>query len=118
MPHPDMPKYRHAFPDFDYGLPELPQFEDMSNKNDTCPHLLSTELGLKLFCDYADPARREEGAEHRYTLYLANKDGDAIDAAGNETGATTGTALVATDDWDAVLAAIETHRNAMTAPRV
>lgn len=56
------------FPDFDCDLPEIEGFIDTSWHNDVCPSLTDETNRLILWCDYADPAKREDSIGKRYTL--------------------------------------------------
>ena len=94
--------YLTEFPDFDYALPTLRGFHDDSWHNDTCPSLACTltyhtihgdvdGARVKIWVDYADPARREThiGAA-RYTVTVSLDD---------ETPQT----IAASDDWQTVI---------------
>lgn len=65
-----VPQYRKEFPDFDYDLPAIPGMLDHSWHNDTCPHLADISGMVELFCDYADPAKREIAETPRYSLHV------------------------------------------------
>jgi hypothetical protein len=77
--------YKTDFEDFDYDLPEVPGLFDDSWKNDTCPVLRDRRGVIELWCDYADPAKREIAETPRYTLVIGNEaaaySGDDLDAA-------------------------------------
>jgi hypothetical protein len=62
---------------FDYALPLIDGFKDSSWRNDFCPSLENEQLGLKLFCDYADKSKRECGGD-KFILYRLD-DGASID---------------------------------------
>jgi hypothetical protein len=55
------------FKDFDGELPTLAGFADDSYRHDVCPSMFNAARNLKLWVDYADPAKRECGGA-RYTL--------------------------------------------------
>jgi hypothetical protein len=96
----------HEFPDFDYDLPSIPGFEDSSWHNDICPSLTRTAADesqtLILWCDYADPAKREDENMSRYTLIR----GEYGAIAGQVT-------LYEGDDLQAAVAAIPAPANGM-----
>lgn len=77
--------YKTAFNDFDYDLPEVPGLQDDSWKNDTCPVLRDRRGTIELWCDYADPAKREISETPRYSLVIGDDAaaymGDSLDAA-------------------------------------
>lgn len=79
------------FPDFPAAdMPALPaSFVDCSWKNDTCPSIMSDDLGLLIFIDYADASLREFPDSKRFII--TNEDGACF---------------LDTDDWAAVLAFI------------
>lgn len=65
--------YKYEFPDFDYELPTIEGFEDVSWHNDVCPSLecyFSDDSTIRLWCDYANPQRREVGGK-RFTVSLS-----------------------------------------------
>jgi hypothetical protein len=96
-----LPQWKEEFPDFpDADMPPLVEgLEDISWHNDVCPSFSSEALGVYLFVDYANAARREfpEGPRFRLSEYVGEGEGP-----GNE--------IVETDDWDEVLAAIAGRR--------
>lgn len=58
------------FPYFDYDLPKLDGFVDLSNRNDTCPSLWNDEFQLMLFCDFKDVEKRETSGDGKlFTLF-------------------------------------------------
>ena len=67
-----MTHYLTEFPDYDSTLPILDGFADDSWHNDTCPSLLNKELGLKLWCEYANPELRV--GTKRFILYYQDID--------------------------------------------
>jgi len=91
--------YRDEFPDFDYDIPAIPGFTDESWHNDVCPSFSALGGKLTLWCDYADPTRRENEGGKRFTL-VAGEYG-VVDE--QET-------LCETDDLDEALACAEYHR--------
>nr|WP_166294334.1 hypothetical protein [Bradyrhizobium sp. 2S1]MCK7670896.1 hypothetical protein [Bradyrhizobium sp. 2S1] len=74
----------------------MPQgFEDSSWHNDSCPNFTSAELGLRIWIDYFDPAKREISAGgSRFTLEPADNLDDITDP-------------ICTDDWAVILAAVK-----------
>ena len=70
--------YLTEFPDFDYALPTLPGFADESWHNDICPKLVRSLVPyydspiVTVWCDYADPDRRESMKSRRYTIALTH----------------------------------------------
>lgn len=94
-----MSNYRKEFPDYpEADMPAIPAgFEDTSWHNDVCPTIGSDSLRLSIFIDYADVAQRELGADTDRFIVLQ------LDADGCYTGEQP---LVATDDWNEVLAFI------------
>jgi hypothetical protein len=94
-----MSKYRTEFPDFPADdMPAIPQgFEDSSWHNDSCPNFTSEELGLRIWIDYADPEQREIREGSRFSLEPA----DNLDTITEPT---------CTDDWQAILDALEEER--------
>lgn len=94
------PNYRRAFPDFDYEIPALVAdaegWEDTSWHNDACPSFTCDVFVL--WCDYADPTRREVQGGKRFTM---------LDE---------GRAVLETDAWDDVRAFIEDGRRDFPAP--
>src|SRR4051812_979550 len=84
-----------AFPDFDIAtLPAIPAgFEDASWKNDACPSFINKNLGLRLWIDYADHAKREHDGGYRFILTPEDND-DTL------------TEVISTDDFSLIEAAI------------
>jgi hypothetical protein len=93
-----MQMFTEQFPDFNpQDMPDFPVewfdawgFFDTSWYNDACPSFTSDKLGLTLWVNYADPARREFGGA-RYVL--GNQDH----------GVEVGTWSLETDDFAVVL---------------
>lgn len=88
--------FASEFPNFPAAdMPPLPDgFKDSSWHNDSCPSYYSEALGLHVFIDYVDHAKRdipELGV--RFSLI----DFDAVD-------------ICATDDWREILDAIDSRR--------
>jgi hypothetical protein len=94
-----MANYRTEFPDFPADdMPAIPQgFEDNSWHNDSCPNFTSEALGLRIWIDFADPEQREIRMGCRFML----EPSDNLDTI---------TDLICTDDWAAILAAVEEER--------
>ncbi|RXG91626.1 hypothetical protein [Bradyrhizobium zhanjiangense] len=94
-----MADYRTEFPDFPAAdMPAIPEgFADASWRNDACPSFLSEALGMRIWIDYADPQQRDHSDGCRFSLVPDSMDDDITDG-------------IATDDWAAVLAAIEEER--------
>jgi hypothetical protein len=88
--------YREEFPDFDPAtMPNIPEgFVDTSWCNDACPNFCNEAISLAIFVDYLDPQKRDYPDTARFTLY---RTGD---------GTMTEQDIVSTDDWDAILKAI------------
>src|SRR5437868_3478858 len=79
--------YHVEFPDFDYTIPAVPGMADQSWHNDVCPVLRGN--GVELWCDYADPALREFGADtKRFTINRLDSE-----------GANTGECMLMTDNF-------------------
>jgi hypothetical protein len=87
--------YLTEFSDFDYALPVIEGFADASWHDDVCPSLINEALGLRLWCDYADTAKRELPGARRYILVHGGF--DDIESE---------TVLTETDDFADVLKAI------------
>src|SRR6185312_2192107 len=87
--------YRDEYPTFDPdSLPAIPAgYVDISWGNDLCPAFLNDAEHLCLFVDFADPADREFPDCPRFTVQLWD------DGA-------TGWVGLATNDWDAMAAAL------------
>lgn len=87
-------KYQAEFPDFpDADLPAiLDSFVDTSWHNDICPSFTSDALGLTIFTDYADAAKREFPDTKRFTVQTQDH------------GVETSGPSLDTDDWAEVLA--------------
>ena len=69
-----MNNYMKEFPHYDGFLPMIEGFEDTSWHNDTCPSLtykLKADYELRLYVDFDDPERRENGG-HKYKLSLVS----------------------------------------------
>lgn len=83
--------YKVAFPDFPAAdLPAIPAgFEDISWRNDACPHFHNEALDLAIWCDYADAEQREMPDTNRFLLTTGE-----------------GELIVASDSWDDILTAI------------
>lgn len=84
--------YREEFPDFDYEIPALvadapDAWEDTSWHNDVCPSFTCDVFVL--WCDYADPAKREFPASPRYHMQCE------------------GETMLLTNEWEDVRAFIE-----------
>lgn len=94
-----MANYRTEFPDFpEADMPAIPEgFEDNSWHNDSCPNFTSEALGLRIWIDFADPEQREIREGCRFIL----EPSDNLD---------TTTDPVCTDDWAAILEAVEEER--------
>jgi hypothetical protein len=95
-----MADYRKEFPDFPaIGMPAIPEgFADSSWHNDSCPSLISEALGLRIWIDYVQVELREHADDgYRFVLMPENNDDDI-------------TEHVCTDDWAAILEAVEEER--------
>jgi hypothetical protein len=94
-----MADYRKEFPDFPADdMPAIPQgFEDSSWHNDSCPSFTSEALGLRIWIDFADPEQRDIREGCRFALEPA----DNLDTITEPT---------CTDDWQAILDAVEEER--------
>ena len=81
-----------AFPDYPASdLPPIPaHWVDASWHNDACPSFMVS--GLQVFIDYADPDRREAG-DVRFHVMEAE----------------TARSIIATDDWQAVIDAVDDY---------
>jgi hypothetical protein len=82
----DLKKLTAAFPD--YPVEDVPAdipkgFADESWTNDLCPSFGHPDLGVTLYIDYLDPAKREHDGGERYGV---------IDDESSET-------LLSTGDW-------------------
>lgn len=105
-----IPRYRTAFPTFpdaDWPAPLPDGFVDVSWRNDCCPSLWSDSKRLVIWVDYADPAKSEvlnpsgdgdfDPADHqRFAVFPSDEAGGTL---GDKP-------LLATSDWNAVLAFI------------
>lgn len=97
--HANKDKTMHPkFPYFDYALPVIDGFKDVSWHNDVCPSLANDDLGLKLFCDFDNPSLRECGG-NKFTLYLHDVDDSLNDVF-----------IASNDDLGAILQAIESFK--------
>lgn len=67
--------YLKYFADYDDSLPVIAGFVDCSYGNDTCPSIYSASLGITIYCDYANPAKRECCGE-RYSV--SNDNGEIL----------------------------------------
>ena len=94
-----MANYRTEFSDFpEADMPAIPEgFADNSWHNDSCPNFASEALGLHIWIDFADPEQREISDGCRFTL----EPSDNLDTI---------TDPVCTDDWAAILEAVEEER--------
>jgi hypothetical protein len=98
------------FPGLDYDLKLLPGFVDDTSGNDTCASMRNDALGIKIFMEQADPARRENNADApRFSVHRHGEDG-CIDEHGNQTGGSPEHALLNTDDWAEVERFVEAYR--------
>jgi len=91
--------YRTEFPDIEFELDTMPAIPsawlDTSWHNDSCP---SFQCGaLRIFVDYANAEDREVPEAPRYSVHLWEGDYPA---------------LLATDDWQAVLDFVVAHEGA------
>lgn len=102
-----MERYREEFPDFDYDLPTIEGFEDISWHNDVCPSMtnafstapIGEDKGkLTLWCDYADTSKREFQGGPRFRLVELDSRGDALKD------------ICESDELAAILAAIASHK--------
>jgi len=90
------PRWLRSFPDFSPPPPAMPPgFNDTSWRDEAMPSFVNPELGLRIWVDYADPALREDPGAPRFSLARVDWDGEAGDD------------IVATDDWDALVDAVE-----------
>jgi hypothetical protein len=89
--------YRSAFPDFDPAtLPPIPDgWEDQSWHNDAMPCFGIGKLHVMI--DFADEALRETEGHPRFAVYSFDPDVDEMASD----------VLLATDDWDAVVAFVK-----------
>jgi hypothetical protein len=65
--------YKNEFPDYDYEIKMPEGFWDSSWHNDVCPSIrrdVHHDLGVKIYCDYADWGRRELGNQNQFTVCL------------------------------------------------
>lgn len=87
--------YRDEFPDYPpASLPPIPPgFIDESWHNDTCPSWRDETRKLAIYIDYPDATAREWEGSPRFTL-LDTSDDESV-------------AIISTDDWEAVLDAID-----------
>jgi len=94
-----MTTWREAFPslgDAD-GIPEPPAgFKDTSWGNDACPSFTNEALGLVIWADSIDPARREFTDRPRFLLATIDHSDDIAD----------GSHIMSTDDWLAIAKAL------------
>lgn len=87
------------FPDFPVAdLPAIPAgFVDSSWHNDSCPSFTDEARRLMVYVDYADKEKREEPSAPRFSLRRLDAEGCVTDEP----------SVIDTDDWNAVLLAIE-----------
>lgn len=72
-------QYRREFPDYgpvDFAIPQ--GWDDTSWHNDSCPSWRNESLGLQLFADYADRAKRETPNDKRFALHYIDREGSYI----------------------------------------
>ncbi len=71
-----MSNYKTEFPDFDYELTLPSDWIDSSWHNDICPSFEAEfeDMRYRIFCDYADPARREVGGLQFAVAKYINED--------------------------------------------
>ena len=93
-------KFSTEFPDFPAAdFPAMPEtFVDTSWRNDACPSITSDALGLTIWIDYADPAKREH--DGKYLRFSVQNQSAGIETSGG----------FDTDDWSEVLALIDSKR--------
>lgn len=91
--------YTLAFPDFNPAtMPAIPAgWVDVSWKHDACPCFWHPIHKMRLWIDYAEPDDRDIPVCPRFTLVPCDDDMEEVDHP-----------LFHTDDWDTILAAIET----------
>jgi hypothetical protein len=97
--------YQQEFPEYDPAtMPALPEgWLDTSWRNDACPSYQNEALRLQVWIDFEKPEDRAYGDEiKRFGLYNITEDGCIEDD----------TAIIATDDWEEVLAAVKRHAEA------
>ena len=100
-------RFKQEFSDFGEMDVEIPSdFEDQSWHNESCPCFHSETAQAFLWVDYEDPARREYEGALRFTLSVSI-DGQVPDDAREP--------LCSTDDWAAMLKAIDARRVEMAA---
>lgn len=100
-------RFKQEFPDFGEMDVEIPSdFEDQSWHNESCPCFHSETAQAFLWVDYEDPARREYEGALGFTLSVSI-DGQVPDDAREP--------LCSTDDWAAMLKAIDARRAEMAA---
>jgi len=99
--------FQTEFPDFPAAdMPKMPAgFRDDSFRNDTCPSFGSDVLCVSIFVDYADVAMREFSEGSRFVVKALDEDGCF----------TEDDALIASDDWKAVLEFLIERAQAMIA---
>jgi hypothetical protein len=90
-----MRTWSSEFPDFVLDVIVPSDFKDISWHNDVCPSFAAH--GLRLWIDYKDPGMRELQGQ-RFMLQREDADGEAQN---DEDGL-----LLATDDWNEVIAMI------------
>lgn len=97
-----MAKWLDEFPDFPAAdMPSIPEgFEDTSWHNDICPCFTSDALGLTIWVDYADKAKREHPQYQRFSV---DPQKNGIECSGDS---------LMTDDWTEVVAFVEKKRAA------
>lgn len=97
-------KLSKEFPDFPLAdYPTLPEgFADSSWHNDSCPSMKNETLGLFIFVDYVDRAKRERIDDGSVRFVVLKLDGEGI----LENCPT----ILTTDVWKDVLDLIESKR--------
>lgn len=86
------------FPDFKLDVTIPSDWSDTSYHNDVCPSYrksFPSGRSLRIWVDFADPARREYPNSPRFTVQSMNADEEFMDD------------IVQTDDWEEVLKATE-----------
>ena len=101
-------KFSQEFPDFPAAdFPALPEgFTDSSWHNDVCPSMKNETLGLFIFVDYADRAKREaiEDGNARFAVLKLDNEG-FLDQSPT---------ILTTDVWQDVIELIDSKRTVGT----
>ena len=95
------------FPDYDGVLPHIAGYEDSSWHNDACPSIeknYGTGVRVRIWCDYADPERRESNGYTRFGVVAYSP----TDENGSD--------MLSTDSFHLVIERVAQFEASMTIP--